>query len=63
MDGVAREVLDEALEGEGLTDTFESLSASLSPLPFTWEHNHSSASIFTTDTDNPLNTLNSEKSH
>lgn len=39
--GVPSEVLDEALDGEGLTDSFEFLSASVAPLPFTWEHNHS----------------------
>lgn len=32
--GVVKEALDEALDGEGLTDTFESLS-SFAPLPFT----------------------------
>lgn len=36
--GVPREVLDEALDGEGLTDSFEFLSGSVAPLPFTWEH-------------------------
>lgn len=40
--GVPSEVLDEALDGEGLTDSFEFLSGSVAPLPFTWEHNHSS---------------------
>lgn len=33
--GVVREVLEEALDGEGLTDSLESLSASLACLPFT----------------------------
>lgn len=33
--GVVRDVLDEALEGEGLIDSFESLSAFLVALPFT----------------------------
>lgn len=33
--GVVRDVLDEALEGEGLIDNFESLSALLVTLPFT----------------------------
>ncbi len=42
--GVVSEALDEALDGEGLIDSLESLSASLAPLPFTWEHKHSSAS-------------------
>lgn len=36
--GVPSEVLDEALDGEGLTDSFEFLSGSVAPLPFTWEH-------------------------
>lgn len=40
--GVPSEVLDEALDGEGLTDSFEFLSASVAPLPFIWEHNRSS---------------------
>lgn len=35
MVGVVSEALDEALDGEGLTDILESLSA---PLPFTWGH-------------------------
>lgn len=43
--GVVSEALDEALDGEGLTDSFESLSASLAPLLFTWEHKYSSASL------------------
>lgn len=43
VDGVTREVLDEALDGDGLTDSFESLSASLAPFPFTWGHKHPSA--------------------
>lgn len=38
--GVPSEVLDEALEGEGLTDSFEFLSASVAPRPFTWGHKH-----------------------
>lgn len=33
--GVVSEALDEALDGEGLTDTFESLVASFATLPFT----------------------------
>lgn len=37
--GVPSEVLDEALDGEGLTDSFEVLSGSVAPLQFTWEHN------------------------
>lgn len=32
--GVTREALDEALEGDGLMDTLESLSASVDPFPF-----------------------------
>lgn len=36
--GVTSEALDEALDGEGLTDSLESLSASFAPLPFTWKH-------------------------
>lgn len=40
--GVPSEVLDEALDGEGLTDSFEFLSGSVALLLFTWEHNHSS---------------------
>lgn len=38
--GVPSEVLEEALEGEGLTDSFEFLSASVAPRPFTWGHKH-----------------------
>lgn len=51
--GVTSEALDEAFDGEGLTDTLESLSASLVPLPFTWEHKHSSSasSILIRNTD------------
>lgn len=41
MGRVVSEVLDEALEGEGLTDSIESLS--VAPRPFTWEHTHSSS--------------------
>ena len=41
--GVVSEVLEEVLDGEGLTDIFESLCASLAPLPFTWGHKHSSS--------------------
>lgn len=37
------EVLDEVLDGEGLTDSLESLAASLAPRPFTWEHKHSAS--------------------
>lgn len=53
MGGVTSEALDEAFDGEGLTDTLESLSASLVPLPFTWEHKHSSSasSILIRNTD------------
>lgn len=36
--GLPSEVLDEALDGEGLTDSLELLSGSVAPLPFTWEH-------------------------
>lgn len=36
--GDPSEVLDEALDGEGLTDSFEFLSGSVAPLPLTWEH-------------------------
>lgn len=43
--GVVSEALEEALEGDGLIDSFESLSASLAPLPFTWKHKRSSASL------------------
>ena len=43
--GVVSEVLEEVLDGEGLTDSFESLSASLAPLPFTWQHKYTSASL------------------
>lgn len=56
--GVTSEALDEAFDGEGLTDSFESLSASLAPLPFTWEHRWSSASILIINTNKPLNVLN-----
>lgn len=41
--GVTREALDEALEGDGLTDSLESVSASRAPLPFIWTHTHTSA--------------------
>ena len=44
--GVVREVLEEALDGEGLMDTLESLSAPLGRLPFTWGHTRSSASLY-----------------
>lgn len=38
--GVVSEALEEALDGEGLTDSFESLAASLAALPFTCKHKH-----------------------
>lgn len=38
--GVVSDALDEALEGEGLTESFESLSASVFALPFTCENGH-----------------------
>lgn len=39
MDGVVSDVLEEALDGEGLTDSFDSLCVSLAPLPFTCNTN------------------------
>lgn len=43
--GVVSEALDEALDGEGLTDTFESLVASFAMLPFTCKHKRQWASL------------------